>query len=95
MKSQINKVFYFKEYKLMSRVISFLYLKRSKDDNVFNINMKRSILVYNGDTSKTCIVFARRFVKRSFLNEGSYFRKCDCLTKDYFSNKKSFFRKCD
>ena len=77
MKSQVDKVFYFEKYKLILRVINLFYFKGSKDDNVFNINVGRSIFVYNGDTSKTYIVFARRFDKRSFFNEGSCFNKCD------------------
>ena len=49
MKSQIDKIFYFEKYKLMSRVINLFYFKRNKGDCVFNINMRRSILVHNND----------------------------------------------
>ena len=69
MKSQVDKVFYFEEYKLISRVINLLHFKESKGDDVFNINVRRSILVHNNDT--------RCFDKRSFSNRGSFFRKCD------------------
>ena len=70
MKSQVDKIVYLKKKKLMSRVINLLYFKRNKNDNVFNIDVRRSILVYNDEMryNKTFIVFAKRFVKRSFLN---------------------------
>ena len=69
MKSQVDNVSYFEKYELMSRVINFFHFKKSKGDGVFNINMKRSIFVYNSDT--------RCFDKRSFLNKESFFRRCD------------------
>ena len=65
----------------MSRVINLLHFKKSKNDNIFNINVKRLILVYNEDINKTYIIFARRFVKKSFFNEESCFRKYNRLTK--------------
>ena len=69
MKSQIDKVFYFEKYELMSRIVSFFHFKRNKNDCVFNIDMRRSILVHNNDT--------RNYDKRSFFNEESCFNKCD------------------
>ena len=51
----------------MSRLISFLHLKKSKNDNVFNINVRRSILVHNNDI--------KYFDKRSFLNKENKSRR--------------------
>ena len=74
MKSQVDKIFYFKKYKLMSRIVKLLYFERSKGDCVFNIDMRRSILVHNNDT--------RDYDKRSFSNRESFFYKYNHLTRN-------------
>ena len=91
MKSQINKIFYFKEHKLMSRIVKVLYFKGSKDNNVFNIDVRRLILVYsdNARCDKTYIVSIRRFARKCFRNKSrfcliineNYFYKCHNLTR--------------
>ena len=80
----------------MSRVINLFHLKKSKDDCVFNIDMKRSIFVHNNDTrycDKRSFFDNRRFsrnrrfsendsfMRRNFLNEESCFHKCNRLIK--------------
>ena len=77
MESQIDKVSYSEKYELMPRVINLLHFKGSKGDDVFNINVRRPILVHSDDTNKTYIVFARRFGRRSFPSGGSCFNRCD------------------
>ena len=87
MKSQIDKVFYSEKYKLISHVINFLYLKESKGDNVFNINVRRSILVHNNDT--------RYFDKRSFFNKNRQSNENNNSVRRSFFNEESCFHKCN
>ena len=96
MKSHVDKVFYFEEYELMSRVVNLLHFKKSKNDCVFNIDMRRSILVHNNDMrdyDKRSFSNNRRFsksrrfngnnsfVRRSFFSGESCFYKCNRLTR--------------
>ena len=94
MKSQIDKIFYFKKYELMSRVINFLHFKRSKGDDVFNIDVRRSIFVYNSDM--------RCYIKRTFFNKRNKnrrssksrrFNENDNFIRRSFSNEGSCFYK--
>ena len=52
----------------MSRVINVLYFKKSKDYNVFNIDVNRSIFVYNNDI-KCDKTYFKRFVEKCFRNK--------------------------
>ena len=85
MKSQINKVFYFKENKLISRVVNLFRFKENKDDCVFNIDMRRSIFVHNSDT--------RCCDKKSFFNNRPLIKVDDLIKMTTLCDEVSLTKK--